>query len=328
MVGLHRAILGRDGRALDQGQQVALHPFARDVGAAAAILTRGDLVDLVQEDDAFVLGQQQGLLGQAFLIQQLVALFGDKGRQGVTHGQLDRLGAAAAHLAQHLRQVQQADIAGAAWHIQPLQRRGRVRQSDLDLLVVQFPGAQFLAEGLARRRLRARSDQGVQDAFLGLTFGASLDARAALVAHHDQGAFDQIAHDLIDVAADIADLGELGGLDLEEGRTGKPRQTPGDLGLAHARRADHQDVLGRDLVAQIVRHALAAPAVTQGHGDGALGVVLTDDEAVQFRNDFAGRQISHGSDGPEIRLSGAQAASRRAATIAPYKLSMVRLPLV
>ncbi|KAK0358548.1 hypothetical protein LTR94_034947, partial [Friedmanniomyces endolithicus] len=62
MVGLHRAILGRDGRTLDQGQQVALHPFARHVGAAAAILTRGHLVDLVQEDDALVFGQQQGFL--------------------------------------------------------------------------------------------------------------------------------------------------------------------------------------------------------------------------------------------------------------------------
>src|SRR3546814_12128019 len=34
-----------------------------------------------------------------------------------------------------------------------------------------------------------------------------------------------------------------------------------------------------------------APAVTQGDGDGALGIVLADDVAVEFVDDFAG---SHG----------------------------------
>jgi len=33
---------------------------------------------------------------------------------------------------------------------------------------------------------------------------------------------------------------------------------------------------------------LAAPAVAQSDGDGALGVVLADDEAVQLGDDFAG----------------------------------------
>jgi hypothetical protein len=61
----------------------------------------------------------------------------------------------------------------------------------------------------------------------------------------------------------------------------------------HWKGADHQDVLGRDLVAQILGHALAAPAVAQGHGHGALGVVLADDEAVQLGDDFTGRQVGH-----------------------------------
>ena len=40
-------------------------------------------------------------------------------------------------------------------------------------------------------------------------------------------------------------------------------------------------------VAQIVAEALAAPAVAQRDRHGALGVVLADDEAVEFRNDLA-----------------------------------------
>ena len=35
---------------------------------------------------------------------------------------------------------------------------------------------------------------------------------------------DKIAHDLLDIAADVADLGELGRLDLDERRLGEPRQ--------------------------------------------------------------------------------------------------------
>jgi hypothetical protein len=92
----------------------------------------------------------------------------------------------------------------------------------------------------------------------------------------------QVADDGVDVAADIAHLGELGRLDLDEGRVGQPRQAPRDLGLADAGGADHQDVLGRDLGAQRLGHLHAAPAVAQGDGHGALGARLADDVLVEF----------------------------------------------
>jgi hypothetical protein len=62
--------------------------------------------------------------------------------------------------------------------------------------------------------------------------------------------FDEIAHDLLDVAADIADLGEFGGLDLDERRAGEFGQPPRDLGLADAGRPDHQDVFRQHFLAQ------------------------------------------------------------------------------
>ena len=52
VVGLDRPVLGVDGRPLDDRQQVALHALARDVRAARRALVAGDLVDLVDEDDA------------------------------------------------------------------------------------------------------------------------------------------------------------------------------------------------------------------------------------------------------------------------------------
>ena len=75
VVGLHRAVLGRHGGALDQGQQVALHALARNLAAAAATLAGADLVDLVEEHDAVVLDLADGLLHHLFGVEQLLALF-------------------------------------------------------------------------------------------------------------------------------------------------------------------------------------------------------------------------------------------------------------
>ena len=101
----------------------------------------------------------------------------------------------------------------------------------------------------------------------------------------DRG-LDEIAHDLLDIAADIADLGEFRRLDLDERRARKPRQPARNLRLADAGRPDHQDVLRHHFFAQLVVELQPAPAVAQRDGDGALGVALTDDVAVKFGNDF------------------------------------------
>jgi hypothetical protein len=115
------------------------------------------------------------------------------------------------------------------------------------------------------------------------------------LAHLGDRDLDEIADDLLDVAADIADLGEFGGLDLDERRAGELGQPAGDLGLADAGRPDHQDVLGQHLLAQGAGQLQPPPAVAQRDGHRALGIGLADDEAVEFGNDLTGRKISHGS---------------------------------
>src|SRR6218665_366543 len=104
----------------------------------------------------------------------------------------------------------------------------------------------------------------------------------------------QVADDGVDILAHIAHLGELGGLDLDEGRIGQFGQAAGDLGLAHAGGAYHQDVLGRDLLAQTALHLLAAPAVAQRNRHGALGARLADDVLVELGDDLLGGHRSHG----------------------------------
>ena len=160
-------------------------------------------------------------------------------------------------------------------------------------LLSSSPVAKFAAEALARRFGRIGADQRVEHARLGIEMGLRLDILAPRRLHHADRRFDEIADHLLDIAADIADLGELGRLDLDEGRIGEPRQPARDLGLADAGRPDHQDVLGHHLFAQRTLKLLAPPAVAQRDGDGALGVLLADDMAVEFGNDFAGRKVGH-----------------------------------
>ena len=135
---------------------------------------------------------------------------------------------------------------------------------DLDLGLVEAAVGEALAEAL---RGSPRSSPCRSSASSSLSIAASsargADLGAAPLALEPDRFLDQVAGDLLDVAADIADLGELGRLDLDERRVGELRQPAADLGLAAAGGADHQDVLGRDLVAQLGRELLAAPAVAQ-----------------------------------------------------------------
>ena len=77
VVGLHRAVLGRDRGAFDQRQQIALHAFARHVGADAAV-ARADLVDLVEKDDAVLLDRLDRFLRQLIGVEQLVGFLVDQ----------------------------------------------------------------------------------------------------------------------------------------------------------------------------------------------------------------------------------------------------------
>jgi hypothetical protein len=81
VVGAHHAVLGRDRRPLDDRQQVPLHPLAGDVRPAAAFAP-GDLVDLVEEDDAALLHPVAGLPGHLLAVDQLVGLLLDEDLDG------------------------------------------------------------------------------------------------------------------------------------------------------------------------------------------------------------------------------------------------------
>ena len=219
---------------------------------------------------------------------------GDQHGVGFGDRQLLRLGLLAEHLAHHVVQIDHADLgAGHAGHVEGRHAAGRFGNLDFDFLVRQLALAQHLAELFAGFAAGVVADQHVQHAFLGVQFGLGGHVLAHALARHVNRGFQQVADDLLDVAADVADLGELGRFHLDERRLCQFGQPTGDLGLADAGRADHQDVLRQHLVLDRALQLLAAPAVAQRNGDRALGVVLADDVAVQFGNDLAGGEAGH-----------------------------------
>ncbi len=200
-----------------------------------------------------------------------------------------RLGATAERLAEDVAEVEHAHLRpGQPRDLEGRQARRRAfLHGDLDLAIVERTLAQHLAEFLAGIGAGIVADQRVEDALLGRQLGLRLDLLAPALAGHRDRDLDEVAGDLLDIAADIADLGELGRLDLQKRRLGEPREAPRDLGLADAGRADHQDVFRQHLLAQLGRQLLAAPTVAQRDRDGALGVVLADDETVELGDDLA-----------------------------------------
>ena len=299
VIGLHRAMLGRHRRALDQGQQIALDAFARDI-AAAAPFARADLVDLVEEDDPVVLDLADRQPHDLVLVDQLVAFLGEQGRIGVLDQQSPLFRAPRATCRKYRRGKSRRSRAPGMFGSSNIGIDGLPDGaiSTSISLSSSSPPRNFLrkesrvaALALAPTRASTTAPRPPSCA------RAATSLRLVFLDQADAD-LDEIAHDLLDIAADIADFGEFRRLDLEKGRVGEPREAARDLGLAAAGRPDHQDVLWQDLLAHHAFEAQAPPAIAQGDRDGALRVLLADDEAVKLGDDFAGRKIGHATGFP------------------------------
>ncbi len=100
------------------------------------------------------------------------------------------------------------------------------------------------------------------------------------------GGFGQVADNRFHILADIADLGEFCGFDLDERRAREFSQTPRNLCLSDACRADHQDVFGVNFLLHFKIELHPPPAVAQGDRYGFFRGGLADDVTVQLGNDF------------------------------------------
>ena len=151
MIGLHRTVLGVDRAALDQRQEVALHALARHVGARG-LLAAGDLVDLVDEHDAVLLGVLDGADLELLLVDHL--------RGFLVHQQLQRLldlelalpGPAAAQILEHALELLGHFLHAGRRH--DFHAHGHRAHFDLDFPVVQHGLRAAFSESAAGCRCR------------------------------------------------------------------------------------------------------------------------------------------------------------------------------
>ena len=191
----------------------------------------------------------------------------------------------------HARYLERGHPAAAVGYIQ------------FDFLFRQFAVPQLSAKGIPRGCGCGIANQGIQDAFLRRQFGLGLNGLSALFAYHGQGNFHQIADDLFHVPAHISNFGKFSGFNLDERRAGQAGQTAGDFRLTDTGGADHQNILRHHFFAHGAFQLHAPPAVAQGDGDRALGIVLADDKAVQFGNNLPGAEFGHGRRDSRVTFS-------------------------
>ena len=176
--------------------------------------------------------------------------------------------------------------------------RAALPDFDFDMRVVELAGAKLFAQLFARLLEASRSlsfscggIEQIEQSLFGVALGALGDFFETLFAHHVDRYVDEVANHGFDVAADVADFGELAGFDFEERRTGQLRESACDFRFADAGRPNHEDVLGHHVFGHFGLELLAANAVAQGNCDGTFGVSLPDYVLVEFEYDFAGSEF-------------------------------------
>jgi len=320
VIGPDHAVARADGRSLDEGEDVALHPLAADVGAVTR-LPAGDLVDFIEEEDPVLLRPVERLPGDLLIVDQLLLLllhdvFGrllhghaalssllfGQAREEVPHVELEFLQAGA------LEELEGDGADGVFAHLQfddALFQFSRPQLTPQPFARLLQPGqVPAVAEGaLLPRDALEGLEQEVEETFLGVLLRLPLDFVDLLPADHVHRDLHQVAHHRFHVAPDIPQFGEFGRLHLQEGGVGQPREAAGDLGLAHSGRSDHDDVLGHHLLGHLLVQLLPADPVAQGDGHRLLGRLLTDDIAVESAHYFPGRHF--------VQAAGRPLAARR-----------------
>ena len=104
VIGAHEAVARVDGGAFDDRQNVALHAFAADVRAVAGFAA-GDLVDLVQKDDAAALHALQRDARHLVHVDQLLLFFLHQVLERLGHAHLALARALAEQAGQHVLEI-------------------------------------------------------------------------------------------------------------------------------------------------------------------------------------------------------------------------------
>ena len=199
-----------------------MHALARDIGPGHAFAALGHLVELVEKHDAVLLDVLDGAQLQLLVVDPLGGFFVFEQLSSVADAQLATLHAPLAEvLEEPLKLIGHLLHAGRGHDLDPHRRGGDL---DLDLALVEFAGAQSMAKFFAGRRAGGRAtffleargwrEECVEDALLRGGLGLPRELRHLLLARELDPDVGQVANDGLDIAPDIADLGEFGRLHL------------------------------------------------------------------------------------------------------------------
>ena len=268
-----------------------------------------DLVDLIEKHDAGLLHAFDGRPRDLLHVDEPLLFFLDQVFESLADLHFALLRALAKEAGQHVFEVD-VHLLRALIRDDLELRHVAVAGFEFDDAVIELALAKLRAQLLAGPRCgtlvcavsvgrqssssRSRGSgrkQQVENALFRVKFRLVLDLLHPLGADHVNSDLDQVTHDGFDVAPNIADFSEFRGLYLQERRVRELRQATRDLRLADARRSDHDDVLGHDLVREFRSELLAAHAVAQRDGNRALGVVLADDVLIEFGDDLPRREF-------------------------------------
>ena len=118
--------------------------------------------------------------------------------------------------------------------------------------VIQLAQFQLSAEHIAGSLASIRAGDGFNHALFGGSMCVGFDLFAHVLAGGVDRGINQIADDLLNIAANITNFGELRGFNLDKRRFGQTRQAAADFGFTNTSGPDHQDVFGINLITQII----------------------------------------------------------------------------
>ncbi len=308
IIGLDRAVLCHDCTALDYGQYVALHALARNVHAAARVLTVRYLVYLVDKDYAVFLCAAHALRLYGVHVQKPLALFLHVDGERLFDAYAAALFALRKYAAEHVVEIELDVHAGHGFEL-----RRALGDLYLDYRLVELAVAQVVRDLGAQYRFRyigggffTRFYDCVYYLVFGELSGFALDDRHLLFLYEVHGGLGEVAYHRLYVASDIADLGILCRLHLDERRMHYLCEPARYLGLADARRSFHDDVLRRYLLAHRFRQHAPAVTVAESDRDCALRFVLSYNISVELRDDLLGRKIHYATSTTILELVNMQ----------------------
>ena len=138
MIGFYHSVLGLHVGAFDDGQQVALHAFARDIRATRSRSTLArNFVYFVEEDDSHRLDALQRVSGDIFLVDQLLQLLGQEDAASFGDFHAPFLLALGQHVLEHLGEIVDS-FRSALRHHHVEHHRRLLGHLDFDLALVEL----------------------------------------------------------------------------------------------------------------------------------------------------------------------------------------------